>query len=100
MLHLAFGDAITLGIKQANMMLLRGPIKADEPANVVCHRSTSNPRRATATFVGPCTGARGANLLLDFVAASAGAQVLPWCSWHGVRMVAPGRSALRQPTMR
>jgi hypothetical protein len=32
--------------------------------------STSKPWRATATFVDPCTGAQGANLLLDVVAAS------------------------------
>src|SRR2546427_5867799 len=47
----------------------------------------------TATLVNPCTGARGANLLLDIRRGrSAGARVLRRCSWHGWALVAPSRS--------
>src|SRR2546428_6972868 len=52
---------------------------------------------ATATLVNPCTGARGANLLLDIRRGrSAGARALRRCSWHGWALVAPSRSARRQ----
>ncbi len=50
--------------------------------------------RATATILDPCTGARGANLLLEIRRGrSAGAHVLRWCSRHGWAWVAPGSSA-------
>src|SRR3979409_2586777 len=56
--------------------------------------STSNPRRATATFVDPCTGARGSNLLLDVVAASLpGHRSYSGARGTGWAMVAPGRLA-------
>src|SRR5262245_21231875 len=61
----ALGNRLTLGIEQADMVLLTRPIETYEPANLVTHPSTSNLLRATATPVDPCTGAPGANLLLD-----------------------------------
>src|SRR5262249_5802500 len=61
----ALGNLLTLGIEQADMVLLTRPIETYEPANLVTHPSTSNLLRATATPVDPCTGAPGANLLLD-----------------------------------
>src|ERR1700731_3392435 len=50
--------------------------------------------RATATIIDPCTGARGANLLLEIRRGrAAGAHVLRRCSRHRWAWVAPGRSA-------
>src|SRR5262249_22465562 len=52
---------------------------------------TSPQLRATATFIDPCTGAPGANLLLDVDRGrSAGAHVLRRCSTARVGKGAPG----------
>src|SRR5262245_62822214 len=61
----ALGNRLTLGIEQADMVLLTRPIEHYQPSNPFTHPSTSNLLRATATPVDPCTCAPGANLLLD-----------------------------------
>src|SRR5439155_11645521 len=100
MRHVALGHGLALGIEQASAMLLRCPIQADVPANFVCHRFHLHSRWATATLVDPCTGAQGGKPPTGpRRGLSAGAQVLRWCSRHGVGMVAPGRLAPRQSTV-
>jgi hypothetical protein len=91
--HVALGDVPSGGIEHAHPVLLRCPVDTNEESNVISHGSALR-RRATATLVDPCTGARDANLPLDLVAAHpAGARVLPRCSRHRVAMVTPGRPA-------
>ena len=83
--HVAFGDALALVIEHADAMQRARPIQPDKPLKRIIHRFHLLVQRATATLVNPCTGAQGANLLLDVRRGrSAGAHVLRWCSRHGV----------------
>src|SRR5215217_4163650 len=100
MRDVALGDALALGIKQADAVLRARPIDTDKPTNLVTHpfhlqSAAGLPR----PFVDPCTGARGADLLLDVGRGrSTGAHVLRRCSRHRWALVAPGRSARGQST--
>src|SRR4051812_46283306 len=88
------------GIRDSDVMGLRGPVDTHEPAALVLHRADPYAVGAAAMPTGPCTGAQGRRLPTGPSSRPlAGAHVPPRCSQHRGGLVAPGKLARsEQPT--
>src|SRR6185369_16001385 len=96
----ARAEPAAAGIRHLDVMRLRGPVDAHEPAALVLHRADPHAVGAAAMLTGPCTGAQGRRLPTGpSPRPLAGARVPPRCSKHRGWLVAPGKLARsEQPT--